>query len=108
MTLGEEVDHHVLPLDKDSLYVEGNTKYIFPTIPMKPQEPPIVEVETYLDSLVVHSRKRIYYPSHFHLVFDRCKQAPIVIIVSMEEILVDRLKVEAILQLPPSHSMNYV
>ena len=55
MTLGEEVDQHILPLDEDSLYVEVNMEDIFPTISMNPQESPIVEVETYLDSLVVHT-----------------------------------------------------
>ena len=34
LALGEEFDHPILPLDMDSLYAEGNIKYMFPTIPM--------------------------------------------------------------------------
>ena len=63
----------MLPLDEHGLYVEGNIEDIFPTIPMNPLEPLVVEFETYLDSLVVHSRKRIDYLCHFRLVFERGK-----------------------------------
>ena len=64
----------MLPLDKDSLYAKGNMEDIFPTKPMNPQEPPVIEVKTYLDSLVVHFCKRIDYPYHFLILFERGKQ----------------------------------
>ena len=44
-TLGEEFDHHVLPLDEYGLYDEGNKKDIFTTISMNPREPHVYEFE---------------------------------------------------------------
>ena len=61
---------------------------IVPTIPMNPREHPIIEVETYLDSLVVHFRKRIYYPYHFLIVFERGNNL-LKFIVLMVKILVN-------------------
>ena len=48
-------------------------EYIFPTILMNPQDQHGIEAETYLDIPIVHSRKRIYYPSHIQIVFERGK-----------------------------------
>ena len=45
LALGEEVDHHVLPLSEYILYFEENTRDIFPTILMNPRDPTIIEVD---------------------------------------------------------------
>jgi len=71
-------------------------EYIFPTILMNPQDQHGIEAETYLDIPIVHSRKRIYYPSHIQIVFERGKLL-LWFIVPVVEISVDHLMVEVIL-----------
>jgi hypothetical protein len=75
-------------------------------------------VEAYLDDLTAHSHKRVDHPTHLWLVFERCHYYHIRLnphkcifcirsgrllgfIVSEQGIMVDPMKVEAILQLPP-------
>jgi hypothetical protein len=75
-------------------------------------------VEAYLDDLSAHSRKRVYHVIHLRLVFERCRYYRIWLnphnciffvkssrllgfLVSEIMIMVDPLKVEAIVQLPP-------
>jgi hypothetical protein len=75
-------------------------------------------VEAYLDDLAAHSRKRVDHVIHLRLVFERCRYYRIRLnphkcifcvksgrllgfLVSETGIMVDPLKVEAILQLPP-------
>jgi hypothetical protein len=75
-------------------------------------------VEAYLDDLVAHSHKREDHSTHLRLVFERCHYNRIRLnphkcifcvmsshllgfLVSETEIMVDPLKVEAILRLPP-------
>jgi hypothetical protein len=75
-------------------------------------------VEAYLDDLVAHSRKRVDHVIHLQLVFERCHYYRIRLnphkcifyiksscllgfLVSQTGIMVDPIKVEAILQLPP-------
>jgi hypothetical protein len=75
-------------------------------------------VEAYLDDLASRSRKRKDHPTHLRLIFERCRYFKIHLnpnkcsfcvtsgrflgfIVSTIGIIVDPLKVEAIIQLPP-------
>jgi hypothetical protein len=75
-------------------------------------------VEAYLDDLASRSRKRTDHPTHLRLIFERCRYFRIRLnpnkcsfcvtsgrllgfIVSTTGIMVDPLKVEAIIQLPP-------
>jgi hypothetical protein len=75
-------------------------------------------VEAYLDDLASRSRKRTDHPTHLRLIFERCRYFRIRLnpnkcsfcvtsgcllgfIVSTTGIMVDPLKVEAIVQLPP-------
>jgi hypothetical protein len=75
-------------------------------------------VKSYLDDLVAHSRKRVDHVTHLRLVFERCRYYRIWLnphkyifcirsgrlfgfLVSETGIMVDPLKVEAILQFPP-------
>jgi hypothetical protein len=75
-------------------------------------------VEAYLDDLAAHSRKRVNHVIHLRLVFERCRYYRIQLnphkcifciksgcllglLVSKTRIMVDPLKVEEILQLPP-------
>jgi hypothetical protein len=75
-------------------------------------------VEAYLDDLASRSRKRVDHPTHLRLIFERCRYYQIRLnpnkcsfcmtsghllgfIVSTTGIMVDPLKVEAIVQLPP-------
>jgi hypothetical protein len=75
-------------------------------------------VEAYLDDLASHSRKRKDHPTHLQLIFKHCRYFRIHLnpnkcsfyvtlrrllgfIVSTTGIMVDPLKVEAIIQLPP-------
>jgi hypothetical protein len=75
-------------------------------------------VEAYLDDLASCSRKRSDHPTHLRLIFERCRYYQIRLnpnkcsfcvtsghllgfIVSTKGIMVDPLKVEAIVQLPP-------
>jgi hypothetical protein len=80
-------------------------------------------VKAYLDDPVAHSRKRVDYVTHLQLVFERCrhyrirlnphkcifcvKSGPLLgFLVSETGIMVDPLKVEAILQLPPPRTIR--
>lgn len=80
-------------------------------------------VEAYLDDLAAHSKKRVDYPAHLRAIFDRCRKYKIRLnplkcslcviarrflgfIVSKHGIMVDPLKVEAILQLSPPHTVR--
>ena len=80
-------------------------------------------VKPYLDDLPAHSRKRIQHPYHLRLIFERCRHYKIRLnphkcvfyvesgrllgfIVSSRGIQVDPLKVEAIINLPPPHSLK--
>jgi hypothetical protein len=75
-------------------------------------------VEAYLDDLASRSRKRVDHPAHLRLIFEQCRYYRIHLnpkkcsfcitlgrllgfIVSATRIMVDLLKVEAIVQLPP-------
>jgi hypothetical protein len=79
-------------------------------------------VEAYLDDLVAHSHKRVDHSTHLRLVFERCRYYCIHLnphkcifcirsgsllgfLVSETEIMVDPLKVEAILRLPPPRTI---
>jgi hypothetical protein len=79
-------------------------------------------VEAYLDDLASRSRKRTDHPTHLRLIFERCRYFRIRLnpnkcifcvtsgrllgfIVSTTGIMVDPLKVEAIVQLPPPHTI---
>ena len=79
--------------------------------------------EPYLDDLPAHSHKRIQHPDHLRLIFERCRHYKICLnphkcvfcaelgrllgfIVSNRGIQVDPLKVEAIVNLPPPHSIR--
>ena len=81
-------------------------------------------VEAYLDDLASRSRKRKYHPMHLRLIFERCHYFRIRLnpnkcsfcitsghllgfIVSTTRIMVDTLKVEAIIQLPPPHAQSF-
>ena len=78
-------------------------------------------VEAYLDDLASRSCKRTDHPTHLRLIFERCRYFRIHFnpnkcsfcvtsgcllgfIVSTKGIMVDPLKVEAIIQLPPPHT----
>jgi hypothetical protein len=81
-------------------------------------------VEAYLDDLASRSRKRTDHPTHLRLIFERCRYFRIRLnpnkcsfcvtsgrllgfIVSTTGIMVDPLKVEAIIQLPPpTHNLT--
>ena len=82
-------------------------------------------VEPYLDDLSTHSHKRIDHPDHLHLIFKRCRHYKICLnphkcvfyvdlgrllgfIVTNKGIQVDPLKVEAIVNLPPPHSIRKI
>jgi hypothetical protein len=75
-------------------------------------------VEAYLDDLAAHSRKRVDHSTHLRLVFERCHYYRIRLnphkcifcirsghllgfLVSEHGIMVDPMKVEAILRFPP-------
>jgi hypothetical protein len=75
-------------------------------------------VEVYLDGLIAHSHKRVDHSKHLRLVFERCHHYRIRLnphkcifcvrsrrllgfLVSKAGIMIDSLKVEAILRLPP-------
>jgi hypothetical protein len=79
-------------------------------------------VEAYLDDLASRSRKRTDHPTHLRLIFERCRYFRIRLnpnkcsfcvtsgrllgfIVSTTGIMVDPLKVEAIIQLPPPRTI---
>jgi hypothetical protein len=79
-------------------------------------------VEAYLDDLASLSRKRKDHPTHLRLIFERCRYFRIRLnpnkcsfciisrrllgfIVSTTGIMVDPLKVEAIIQLPPPRTI---
>ena len=79
-------------------------------------------VEAYLNDLVAHARKRVDHSTHLRLVFERCRYYRIHLnphkcifcvrlgrilgfLVSKTGIMVDPLKVEAILWLPPPHTI---
>jgi hypothetical protein len=79
-------------------------------------------VEAYLDDLVSRSRKRKDHPMHLRLIFERCRYFRIRLnpnkcifcvtsgcllgfIVSTTGIMVDPLKVQAIVQFPPPHTI---
>jgi hypothetical protein len=79
-------------------------------------------VEAYLDDLASCSRKRKYHPTHLRLIFERCLYFRIRLnpnkcsfcmmsrrllgfIVSTMRIMVDPLKVEAIVQFPPPRTI---
>jgi hypothetical protein len=78
--------------------------------------------ESYLDDIVAHSRKRVDHHKHLQIVFERCCHYRIRLnphkcifcirlgrllgfLVSETGIMVDPLKVEAILRLPPLHTI---
>ena len=80
-------------------------------------------VEAYLDDFTTHSCKRAQHLLHLRLVLERCRHYQIHLnphkcifcaisgfllgfIVSIKGIMVDPLKVEAITQLPPSHTIH--
>jgi hypothetical protein len=80
-------------------------------------------VEAYLDDLAAHSRKRVDHSTHLRLVFERCHYYRIHLnphkcifcirsgrllgfLVSEHGIMVDPMKVEAILRLPPPHNIR--
>jgi hypothetical protein len=80
-------------------------------------------VKAYLDDLVAHSRKRVDHAMHLRLVFERCRYYRIQLnphkcifcvisgcllgfLFSETGIMVDTLKVEAILQLPPLRTIR--
>jgi hypothetical protein len=82
-------------------------------------------VEAYLDDLPAHSRKRVDHPKHLQLVFERCHHYCIHLnphkcifcvrsshilgfLVSETRIMVDLLKVEAILRLPPLRTIHHL
>jgi hypothetical protein len=79
-------------------------------------------VEAYLDDLASRSHKRMDHPTHLRLIFERCRYFKIRLnpkkwnfcvtsghllgfIVSTIGIMVDPLKVEAIIQLPPPRTI---
>jgi hypothetical protein len=79
-------------------------------------------VEAYLDDMASHSRKRSDHPTHLRLIFERCRYYQIRLnpnkcsfcvtsgcllgfIMSTKGIMVDPLKVEAIVQLPPPRTI---
>jgi hypothetical protein len=79
-------------------------------------------VEAYLDDLASRSRKKKDHPTHLRLIFERCRYFRICLnpnkcsfcvmsgcllgfIVSTIGIMVDPLKVEAIIQLPPPRTI---
>jgi hypothetical protein len=80
-------------------------------------------VEAYLDDLTAHSRKRVDHPKHLRLAFERfhhyhiclnphkcifCVRSSRILgfLVSKTGIMVDPLKVEAILRLSPPHTIH--
>jgi hypothetical protein len=80
-------------------------------------------VEAYLDDLAAHSRKRVDHVTHLRVVFKRCRYYKIRLnlhkcifcvkssrllgfLVSKTRIMVDPLKVETILRLPPPHMIK--
>jgi hypothetical protein len=81
-------------------------------------------VEAYLDDLASQSRKRMDHPTHLLLIFEHChcfrirlnpnkcifcitSRLLLGFIVSTIGIMVDPLKVEAIIQLPPPHAQSF-
>ena len=82
-------------------------------------------IKVYLDDLAAHSHLRVRHPYHLRLVFKRCRHYQVRLnphkcifcvtvgcllgfIVSREGIRVDPLKVEAIIQLSPSHNIRHL
>jgi hypothetical protein len=80
-------------------------------------------VEAYLNDLAAHSSERVDHSKHLQLVFERChyyriwfnthkcifcirSRCLLVFLVSETEIMVDPLKVEAILQFPPPRTIR--
>ena len=80
-------------------------------------------VEAYLDDIATHSKKRVDHPAHLRVIFDQCRKYKIRLnplkcnfcvvtdlllglIISKHGIMVDPLKVEAILQLSPQRTVN--
>ena len=80
-------------------------------------------VEAYIDDLATHSKKRVDHPAHLKSIFDRCRKYKIRLnplkcnfcvvtgrllgfIDSKHGIMVDPFKVEEILQLSPSRTVN--
>jgi hypothetical protein len=82
-------------------------------------------VESYLNDLVAHSRKRLDHYTHLRLVFERCRYYHIRLyphkcilcirsglllgfLVSEHGIMVDPMKVEEILRFPPPHNIHQI
>jgi hypothetical protein len=80
-------------------------------------------IQPYLDDLPTHSMRRQDHPTHLQTIFLRChyyriclnphkcvfcveSDQPLSFIVSIHEIWVDPLKVEAILNLPPPSTLH--
>jgi hypothetical protein len=80
-------------------------------------------VEAYLDDLVAHSKRRVDHPTHLRAIFDRYRKYKIRLnplkcsfcvvagrllgfVISKHGIMVDPLKVEAILQLSPPRTIR--
>jgi hypothetical protein len=80
-------------------------------------------MEDYLEYLIAHSHKRAKHMSHIRLVFERCRHYQIHLnpykcifftnlgcilgfTVSTKGIMVEPLKVEAITQFPPLHTIR--
>jgi hypothetical protein len=82
-------------------------------------------VESYLDDLASHSKKRAEHPAHLRAIFNRCQKYKIRLnplkcnfcvvssqllgfIISKHGIIVDTFKVEGILQLSPPSTVNQI
>jgi hypothetical protein len=80
-------------------------------------------VKAYLDDLVAHSYKTMDHTKHLRLVYERCchyhirlnphkfifcvrLRSLLVFLVSETGIMVDPLKIEAILRFPPPHTIQ--